>query len=112
MPSYDADPDRFHTPDAPPAGALPAGASPGARPTFRSRRAERPAASPAEATQRAHAHELMRQDGVLGVGVGQAPDGRATLRVYVRDADAGRALPPLLGGTPVEAVVTGPIRAL
>ncbi|HEY0515110.1 MAG TPA: hypothetical protein VGH73_24655 [Thermoanaerobaculia bacterium] len=50
--------------------------------------------------------ELRGLDGIEGFGVG---DHR--LRVYVRDADAGRRLPSTFHGVDVECVVTGDIAA-
>jgi hypothetical protein len=50
--------------------------------------------------------ELHGLDGVEGFGIRDH-----SLRVYVRDAEAGRRLPKTFHGADVECVVTGDIRA-
>ena len=50
--------------------------------------------------------ELQGLDGVEGFGIGEH-----SLRVYVRDAEAGRRLPRTFHGADVECVVTGDIQA-
>jgi hypothetical protein len=44
--------------------------------------------------------------GVLGFGIGER-----TLRIYVRDAEAGKALPTELDGVPIQIVITGDVIA-
>ncbi|MFL6233706.1 MAG: hypothetical protein ACJ76N_11275 [Thermoanaerobaculia bacterium] len=50
--------------------------------------------------------ELHGLEGVEGFGIGDR-----RLRVYVRDAEAGRRLPKTFHGADVECVVTGDISA-
>jgi hypothetical protein len=59
--------------------------------------------------QRRHLAELLARPGVVGVGVGQAPDGTGVLRPYL--ALPVVDLPASLDGVPVEPVVTGMITA-
>jgi hypothetical protein len=58
-----------------------------------------------------HAQELMALPGVVGVGVGER-NGSPCLRVFVvrRTPDVA-AVPPELGGYPVEVEETGEFRA-
>ena len=54
--------------------------------------------------------ELMRIEGVQGVGQGLC-DGAPCIRVYVLDAAAQARVPARLDGFPVSTVITGVIRA-
>ncbi len=54
---------------------------------------------------KAAAKRELDRDGVEGFGIGNR-----SLRVYVRDADAGRRLPRSFHGVDVECVVTGDIK--
>jgi hypothetical protein len=72
----------------------------------------RPPASNADQVRRAHEAILRAIDGVLGVGTTTDDTGRASIVVYVRDADTSARLPRELDGVPVQPRVTGTIRAL
>jgi hypothetical protein len=60
-----------------------------------------------------HEAELMKIPGVLGAGVGLSPSGKPVVRVYVEKGTwaVRAALPPDLGGVPVQIEETGPIVA-
>lgn len=61
-----------------------------------------------------HAERLMRSPGVMSVGVGQTPDGRAAIVVGTDrlSAEAEAALPESLEGVPVVRHVIGRPEAL
>lgn len=99
----------FEAPPSPAWNTAPA--PPGEIEPYRPASWDQPSHTPGEAIQRRHEESLMRHDGILGVGIGRSGTGAETLRVYVRDEQAGRVLPESLDGLPIEAVVTGPIRA-
>lgn len=59
--------------------------------------------------------DLRRYPGVIGVGVGQEPDGRYCIRVYLAtdaELEAEARLPPILENVPVMVERTGSIVAL
>lgn len=58
-----------------------------------------------------HEAELMKIDGVEGVGVGRDAMGNDAIVVYLRDAGAKARVPKRLEGFPVETEVTGIIDA-
>jgi hypothetical protein len=58
---------------------------------------------------RRHTPELMRIEGVQGVGEAIC-DGAPCIRVYVLDAAAEVRVPTQVDGVRVSAVITGPIR--
>jgi hypothetical protein len=58
---------------------------------------------------RRHTPELMRIEGVQGVGEAVC-DGTPCIRVYVLDAAAEARVPARVDGVRVSAVITGPIR--
>jgi hypothetical protein len=59
-----------------------------------------------KALKAAAKQELDRFDGIEGFGIGDR-----SLRVYVRDADAGGRLPKTFHGIEIECVVTGDVKA-
>lgn len=63
-----------------------------------------------EQAQEDLAKDLMRREGVSGVGIG-AHKGRPCLKVYVSDPDPDRAIPGTYEGHPVVVVGGGPFRA-
>ena len=65
----------------------------------------------AQTIQARYTDRLLAIPGVVGVGLGVTSDGQAALKVFTVGPDVA-GLPAALDGTPVEAVVTGEIRAL
>jgi hypothetical protein len=66
---------------------------------------------PIEEVLKARTPELMRTDGVEGVGQGMCNE-RPCIRVYIRAAEVEKLLPRQLDGYVVDAVVTGMVRPL
>lgn len=97
---------------APPSTAPAAHGKSAALPTYRPSRWDAGVArTEGDAVRQRHERDLMTTAGVLGTGLGRAPDGREALLVYVQDSEVGERLPRTLDGVPVEAIVTGPIYA-
>lgn len=59
-----------------------------------------------------HQAELLRIDGVEGVGVGQDRIGGDAITVYIRHSDVKARVPSSLDGYPVQTEVTGVIEPL
>lgn len=59
----------------------------------------------------AQGSSLMGIEGVEGVGSGKEADGRSTVVVYVRDAEAAKRIPRTVDGSAVQVEITGPIQA-
>ena len=64
-----------------------------------------------EQAQQELADELMRRDGVSGVGIG-AHKGEPCLKVYVSDSGPEKGIPSRYEGHPVRVVGGGPFRAM
>lgn len=64
-----------------------------------------------EQAQQQLASELMRRDGVSGVGIG-AHRGEPCLKVYVSDSGSDKGIPNRYEGHPVRVVGGGPFRAM
>jgi hypothetical protein len=65
----------------------------------------------ASAAKERHADRLLRQDGIEGVGVSLAADGKPAVMVFTRHGAVGR-IPARLDGIPVTVEVTGRIEAI
>jgi hypothetical protein len=61
---------------------------------------------------RKHEPQLLRIDGVEGVGIGQSKVGGEAINIYIRDASVEKLLPHNLDGVPVHTEITGVIDAL
>jgi len=64
-----------------------------------------------EQAQKGLADELMRRDGVSGVGIG-AHKGEPCLKVYVSDSGPEKRIPNRYEGHPVKVVGGGPFRPM
>jgi hypothetical protein len=58
-----------------------------------------------------HEAQLLRIEGVTGVGVGKNGEGDDAIVVYLRDASSARHIPSQIDGVPVLTEVTGEIDA-
>jgi ribosomal protein S28E/S33 len=64
-----------------------------------------------KAAQKHLAARVMGRPGVTGTAIGEK-NGKACLKVYLSERDAGRSIPRSVWGVPVVVEVTGPIRPL
>ncbi len=64
-----------------------------------------------KAAQRELTSRVMGRPGVSGTAIGER-GGKPCLKVYVTDADSGRAVPKRVGGYPVVVETTGTFKRL